>query len=460
MRAGHSQRDISPAPGVTLSGFAARCNRPSEGIDDPIFVHALAVEDHGEVALLLVFDLLALGEEITAELTLALDDLRNGQRLKPILCCTHTHSAPAAIELIGCGIPDRGYWDLLVRAAGAAAREAIANLRPARLRFLTVPVKDVSYNRRSVLEDGRVVMARNPAKPVVKTGPTWDRFLLCRLEDDQGRGIAGIAHWAAHPCVVCSSNVSADYPGELRRRLSHIYDVPFLFLQGACGNLNLPLGGMTRAEMLSAADVLMQKLGRPLWPASAVDATSALVDCPVRLEYAPALPRAELDAIRRGMRDIAETGSGPDPVMVMLANILNVEPGQHADPVMLRYIADALRQWSDKILDHYNRLPDGRDLSVKVWKLGPLIFCFVAAEVFAETALEIQDAFPDFCVTTTAYSSPLVGYLPTDEALLEGGYEVEYAYRFYGHPAPFAKGSEPAVVRSLKEAVRSLVTVD
>jgi hypothetical protein len=108
MRAGHSQRDISPAPGVTLSGFAARCNRPSEGIDDPIFVHALAVEDNGEGALLLAFDLLALGEEITAELALALEDLRSGQHLKPILCCTHTHSAPAAIELIGCGIPDRG----------------------------------------------------------------------------------------------------------------------------------------------------------------------------------------------------------------------------------------------------------------------------------------------------------------------------------------------------------------
>jgi hypothetical protein len=130
-------------------------------------VHALAVEDDAEDNSL-VFDLLALGEEITEELIRTLDGLQSNRRVKPILCCTHTHSAPATIELIGCGIPDREYWNLLVQAAGEAAREAIADMRPARLRFQTAPVRDVAYNRRSVLEDGRVVMTRNPEMAVVK----------------------------------------------------------------------------------------------------------------------------------------------------------------------------------------------------------------------------------------------------------------------------------------------------
>jgi hypothetical protein len=362
--------------------------------------------------------------------------------------------------LIGCGIPDREYWDLLLQAAGEAALEAIANLRPARIRFQTVAVRDVAYNRRSVLEDGRVVMTRNPSAAVVKTGPTWDTLLLCRLEDEQGYGIAGIVHWAAHPCVVCTNQVSADYPGELRKRLSLACDLPFLFLQGASGNINLPFRRMTRAEMLEDTESLMKQLGQRPWPAAPVAATSVLVACPIRLRYAPVPSMAELDAIRRGMRQIAQTGSGPDPVMAILSNILNVEPGQQADPLMLRYIAGALHQWSDQVLNRYGSLPGGCDLSVKVWKLGPLIFCFIAAEVFAETAIEIQNAFPDRCVTTVAYSSPLVGYLPTDDALLEGGYEVEYAYRFYGHPAPFARGSEHAVVRSLKDTITAVLSVD
>jgi neutral ceramidase len=459
MKAGYSVRDISPRPGVTLSGFAARCNRPSEGLDDPITVHALAVGDETEVTLLLVFDLLALGEEITVELTRALDDLGRDLRVRVILCCTHTHSAPATIELIGCGIPDREYWDLLVRASCDTAYEAISRLRPASLRFQAVPVGGIAYNRRSVLQDGRVVMNRNPNIQVLKRGPTWDRLLLCLLEDERGSPITGVAHWAAHPCVVCSGKVSADYPGELRRQLSSAYDAPFLFLQGASGNINLPFREMTRAEMLEDVDSLMARVGNRPWPATTVALPSVLLDCPIRLEYAPVPTIQELHAIRQGMRDISETGSGPEQMTAILANILNVEPGQLPDPHMLRYLAGALSQWSDKILNRYGSLPSGCDLRAKVWRLGALVFCFVPAEVFAETAIELQSAFPDRCVTTVAYSSPLVGYLPTDEALLEGGYEVEYAYRFYGHPAPFAKGSEPAVVRSLKDAIESVFTV-
>jgi neutral ceramidase len=459
MKAGYSVRDISPRSGVTLSGFAARCNRPSEGLDDPIAVHVLAVGDETEVTLLLVFDLLALGEEITVELTRTLDDLGRDLRVRSILCCTHTHSAPATIELIGCGIPDREYWDLLVRVSCDAAREAISCLRPASLRFQAIPVGGIAYNRRSVLQDGRVVMNRNPNMQVLKRGPTWDRLLLCLLEDEQGSPITGVAHWAAHPCVVCSSKVSADYPGELRRRLSNAYDAPFLFLQGASGNVNLPFREMTRVEMLEDVESLMERVGNRPWPATTEALTSTLLDCPVRLEYAPVPTIPELDAIRQGMRDISETGTGPGHMTPILANILNVEPGQQPDPHMLRYIAGALSQWSDQILNRYGGLTDGCDVSAKVWKLGPLVFCFVAAEVFAETAIKIQNAFPDRCVTTVAYGSPLVGYLPTDEALLEGGYEVEYAYRFYGHPAPFAKGSEPAVVRSLKNAIESVLAI-
>ena len=136
MRVGHAARDITPEPGITLSGFAARCNKPSSGVDDPIFVHALSVEEDGEVLLLLAFDLLALGEEITAEINSAVENLSAdaGLQVKPALCCTHTHSAPATIKLIGCGVPDRHYWDLLVKASAEAAFEALANLRPALLR--------------------------------------------------------------------------------------------------------------------------------------------------------------------------------------------------------------------------------------------------------------------------------------------------------------------------------------
>jgi len=458
MRVGYAVRDITPTPGLTLSGFASRCEQPSRGVDDPIVVHALAIESGRELLLLLVYDLLALGPEITAEIDAAIRTQAGapGLRMNLTLCCTHTHSAPATIKLIGCGTPDRSYWNLLVNVSVGVTREALAGLRRATLRYVTLPVRNVSFNRRSVLADGRVVMTRNPAVPVVKTGPTWNRFLLVRLDDENGKGIVGVANWAAHPCVVCTQDVSADYPGELRSRLSGSLDIPFLYLQGACGNVNLPFQKMVRAEMLEDVDALLHSLPEIAWP-SARTASASELACNLRLPYAPVPPRQELETFRRGMDLIAGTGSGPHSVTSVLANILNVELGQSAAPAMMRYVAAALSRWAGELLDRYDDLPQSCDLGLKVWRLGPLIFCFIAAEVFAETAIRLQEAFPDLVVSTVGYASPLVGYLPTDDALAEGGYEVEYAYRFYGHPAPFAAGTEPAVVRALSSAIACAV---
>lgn len=459
MQAGYAKADITPEPGLTLSGFVARRNQPSIGADDPIFVHALAIEEDGKTILLLVFDLLGLGSEITAEIHEALDQLMNGEipRSSRILCCTHNHSAPATIKLLGCGVADRDYWDQVIRAATLAAGAALSKMQAARLRYTVVLLPGCNYNRRQVLMDGRVVMTQFPDVPVRKRGPTWDQMFLARLEAEDGVGIVGIAHWAAHPCTICGLRISADYPGELCRQLSHRYQLPFLFLQGACGNLNPHFSKMTREEMLHNVDTIMRTMKEGSWPDPVPTTPSRLVDKQLPLHYGPIPTVQELEGIRDGMESIAKTASGPQQLLAMLSNILNVEPGKDAEPELLRYIASVLNQWSAELIETYDKSRQGEcNLSIKVWRLGQVVFCFVAGEVFVETATTIRGAFPGMTVNIVGYSGPLVGYLPTDEALDEGGYEVDYAYRFYGHPAAFAKGSEPALVKALKDAVQSL----
>jgi hypothetical protein len=122
----------------------------------------------------------------------------------------------------------------------------------------------------------------------------------------------------------------------------------------------------------------------------------------------------------------------------------------------MRYIAGAVSEWAGGLVGERGRLPESCDVALAAWALGPLVFGVIAAEVFVETAIELQHTFPERIVTTVGYGSPLIGYLPTDDALREGGYEVAEAYRFYGHPAAFASGSEPAVRRALESAIRSL----
>jgi neutral ceramidase len=466
MRAAHAVRDITPPPGITLSGFASRRNQSSRGIDDPLFVHALAMEQDGQSALVLVFDLLALGAELTGWIRRAVEIMKL-PGLSPeglILCCTHTHSAPATIELLGCGVCENGYWRRVLLAATAAAGEAMGQLRPVRLQIAQADAPGVGYNRRAVLESGRVSMAERPDSPVLRRGPTCDRILLARLCEPRGESLVSFISYAAHPCVVGGPNLSADFPGELRRRLREKYGGPFVFLQGAGGNVNLPSAGTTRREMLADVDRLVGAMGEIRWGAPVAIDRLGLADVTVPLTYQRPPPRDDLAAFRDGMAAIAATGTGPPRQLAVLADILNVAPGQPPDDAMMRHIAAALEQWSATVLRSYGAAPSRCDLAIQALCLGPLALGFVAAEVFAETALAVQDALAGQkelagkTVATIGYAAPLVGYLPTDGALTEGGYEVEYAYRFYNHPAPFAKGSEPAAVRAIVAALRSAVS--
>ncbi|MGW8181957.1 MAG: hypothetical protein ACWGQW_24785, partial [bacterium] len=359
-----------------------------------------------------------------------------------VLCSTHTHSAPASVKLIGCGIEEPSYWDQLVERTVDAVIDSLASIKFAVTRYASVSIRDVSYNRRKVLSDGRVVMSQKPNRQVVKEGPIWERLLLVRFEEPDGPEIGGIISWAAHPCVVCSPNISADYPGELRRIASRIYKTPFLFLQGPSANINLPFEEMTRAEMLQSVDRLAPRIGSVQWSKPLASLRSGFLGSSLRIDYDPLPTREELQLFRDGMGAVADTGLGPNDTMALLANILNIEPGASVNPEMLRHIAGSLREWSVEWIRRFDQMPSATNLEMGVLRLGPLFFCFAAAELFSETGLTLQSRYPDELVTPVAYSSPLIGYLPTDEALQEGGYEVEHAYRFYGHPGPFATGSE------------------
>jgi len=442
---------------MPLCGFAARCDKPFDKVDDPLFVRALAVELHGQAVVLLVYDLLALGPEIHAEVLDSLKKInRAGAAPEFILCATHTHSAPATITLLGCGESQRDYWDCVVTASRSASEAALGNMRSAQLRWITVHLPGQNYNRRRILADGRVVMAREPDAPIRKTGPNWERMLLARFDDEKGKGIAGIVSWAAHAVTVCGTNVTADFPGELCRRLSEQQRFPFLYLQGACGNLNPVFREMTRNQMVSNVDAIMAKISPIQWSAKAETvARNSFIQSTIPLDYWPLPAINELQQLQTGMEIIARTGDGPRETMNILADILNVKPGARLETGMARHIASIIRRWSSLAMPVAKAgCANHCQLETAVWRLGKLIFCFVAAEVFVETAIRLQAAFPNDVVTLLSYKSPLVGYLPTDDALEEGGYEAAYAYRFYNHPAPFAKGSENTCLTTLNVAIQ------
>jgi hypothetical protein len=45
--------------------------------------------------------------------------------------------------------------------------------------------------------------------------------------------------------------------------------------------------------------------------------------------------------------------------------------------------------------------------------------------------------------------------VPGDEAIGHGGYEVQYAWRYYARPRPWARGSEDVLVRAATDVIQA-----
>ncbi len=158
-RAGFARVDITPEEPVRLSGYAARTS-PMEGVDAPIYVRAIAMQ-HGDGAphVLLSVESIGVPGVLSKAVFEAIGDSLQGDRARFVMASTHSHTAPHLASnlsnLFFDEIPaeqkaaTERYTEMVKARSIQAAREAIANLAPARL---TVAEGEVGFakNRRKI----------------------------------------------------------------------------------------------------------------------------------------------------------------------------------------------------------------------------------------------------------------------------------------------------------------------
>ena len=83
--------------------------------------------------------------------------------------------------------------------------------------------------------------------------------------------------------------------------------------------------------------------------------------------------------------------------------------------------------------------------SVSALRWSDVVLVFLPGEPFLETGTRIAARSDSPLCLVLGYSNGCPGYLPTSSAYDEGGYEVSDAHRYYGMPAPFARGSAEVI---------------
>lgn len=238
VEAGFAAVKLTPEPGaaedrpeegrfraIPLAGYGSRRGRPAEGTHDDLFVKAAAVRVGKVLVIWLAADLLLVPPAVKDAVSAALAASPGVQRGQIYLGATHTHcgpggwgEGPVAEAFTGPFQPGLIAW--LGACMVRAARDAVADLQPARVGFVQFDAPDWVRNRL-----------------VGRLGTVDPGFAVLVLRQEQGRtGLIGC--YGAHATVLGAEMMqfSGDYPGAWQRHVEAATDGIAMFLAGAVGS--------------------------------------------------------------------------------------------------------------------------------------------------------------------------------------------------------------------------------
>jgi hypothetical protein len=410
LRVGAASVVITPASGTPLAGYYEM--RTADAVRDDLYAKALVFEQDGARAAVVVCDLITLGRGTVEHARRLVEQAANIPGNHVLIAATHTHTGPI--------VPRNSSRELSEGATNAAARQFAASLPELIARSVReaagklVPVRasaavgleeHLSHNRRYRLRDGTV--AWNPPKLGTNidrpAGPIDPEIAVVYFEDLSTNALATLVNFAMHPDTVGGTQISADYPGALARRLAVWKgpDMLTVFANGTCGNINHrdlrwpdPQKGPAEAERLGG--VLAGDVQRT-WPRLAPLTNNA--------------PRARNQIVRLPLPKITEADL------------------DRARATVSR-LADRQTKFLDKVdafkaLDVAAREGKPWEVEVQVIALGnQLAIVGLPGEIFVELGLAIKKASP-FPVTVIAeLANGSIGYIPNRSAYAEGNYEV------------------------------------
>ncbi|NLF72668.1 MAG: hypothetical protein GX575_26840 [Candidatus Anammoximicrobium sp.] len=400
-RIGTAIADITPPleAGILMSSGRGAW-APFSGIRAPLHARVLLVQSGRRRVGLVSLDLLGLAGEAVggmpafkeriaanADRVIAADEL--------VLAATHTHSGPESLALseLYTTQPFRDWVRSLAERIGAALAEAARSLRPARLAAGVGRAPGLSENRR--IRTGRGITVARAVRPTDTVfgpeGPTDDAVRVLAFWDAADQPLAVLVNATAHPVYeMCLKQVSPDYPGELCRILEARHrGARVLFLQGAAGNVNPPSVSSGAEDAIRHAETLAGVVDRVLKQASPVPGS----------QLALRWRQVHLPARDRKGQPQAE------PLRATLGAVL----------------------------------------------LGEAALVLLPGEPFVEIGLAVAAASPFPLTAVAGYAEEYIGYIPTDRAFDNGGYETGP-----GRWSRCAPGAEGALREAAVELLKSL----
>jgi neutral ceramidase len=409
LQAGFGIGDITPAVGAQMPGGFFK--REGKGVRDKLLAVACVVHDGTTPLALVGIDSLFITKPSVEEARRSIQKATKIPGDNVLIGASHTHSGGPTASALGCDA-DPAYQAKVVSAITSAVGDAWNSLHACEIGIGTGTEGSISFNRRFLMRDGREIT--HPGKPgtphhqeiVTPAGPIDPDVGVLAVRVPQGKVAGVVVNFACHNTVVGGDQFSADYVGFVRKHLQAHYgdNVPVVFLLGACGDItqvdNLSKArefGPEHANMmgLKLAGEAIRTIDRLTWLGEAATAaTVETVSLPLRPEPDPEAERPPF--------------------------------GLGSDNTKEKRIDEAYASERKLVAEERAKTPR-IPCEVQALRIGPLGIATNGAEYFCEYALRIKKASPLQPTWFVSLANEWIGYVPTAQAFVAGGYEPRTA---------------------------------
>lgn len=394
--------DASPPVGSPLA------YDPTIGTQTPLSCRGIVIAGAGQPIVLCAVDWIGIGTggQIVFKEKLAAAASTTADRV--VVHTLHQHDAPrcdfAVDELLQQhGLMKAGFdpafaRDVVERAADAI-RKVIDDAQPVtHLGLGTGTVENVASNRRILGDDGKVKVTRWTATrdPEVRALPvgTIDPKLKMVSFWNGDKAIAALTYYACHPQSYYRTGMaSPDFPGLARNARQEKTGVPHIHFNGAGGNIG---AGKWNDGSKENRQVLADKVAEGMRAAWEQTRKIAIAENGVGWSFEPVqLPvgkHLDEEALQKQLKD-----SGEKP---------------------------STRWFAAKNLLWLRRCQSGETMNISCLKIGHARILHMPGELFVEYQLAAQELRPDLHVSMAAYGDYSPGYIGTEIAYGQGGYET------------------------------------
>ncbi len=410
LKAGVSIIDVTPQKPMFLHGYP-HVERISEGVHDPLYAAAMVIDNGEKLIGICAVDILFISKEITERVREKVEQVTGIPKQNIMISASHTHSGPITFSDIFYDpvVPkaDPEYITYLVNKLIEVYTSAYNKMRICKMAITTADGTGVGGNRRSKTD------AIDPEIPII---------VLKDAETDRIFALSTV--YCMHPTILHEDSklYSADFPGYTREYIKNELgdEVTLLYHTGPSGNQSPR--HYVKSNTFDEAKRLGYMLGERI-----THSVKKLTDNDFKEWVSLDVRFDNIMLPKREFMTIEEAEIKLQKAKQKLESMKQTDPSspETRTAEVDWFGAEENRQLAEMSangkLDEIYKSVLPAEISLII--IDKRNFVFLPGEIFVEYSLMIKEKFPNTYVVSLS-NGVFAGYLVTEEAEKEGGYEA------------------------------------